>query len=166
MLGYDKIPEVWKAGLPAIADTRFAFTQYSFNEIVASTMARAQKVIASAGGGSPRRTSCSRAGAEGASARAMARRPAAKRIAYTDPAWTWQGTVRRRRPQVPGAETRFKEATAQGAKATLTFEGTGIAIVGRCTQEGGRADVSSTTGRRARSTPGSPRGRTTTTTGT
>ena len=41
MLGYEKIPEVWKAGIPAIADTKFAFTQYSFNEIVASTMARA-----------------------------------------------------------------------------------------------------------------------------
>ena len=26
-------------------------------------------------------------------------------------------------------------------EATLTFEGTGVAIVGRCTQEGGRADV-------------------------
>jgi carbohydrate esterase-like protein len=40
-----------------------------------------------------------------------------------------------------GDEEKFKEAGAPGSEATLTFEGTGVAIVGRCTQEGGRADV-------------------------
>ena len=40
-----------------------------------------------------------------------------------------------------GEELKFKEARAAGAEATLTFDGTGVAIVGRCTQEGGRADV-------------------------
>ncbi len=50
ILGYDKIPEAWKAGIPALADTRFAYTRYSFNEIVASTLARALKVIEGAGG--------------------------------------------------------------------------------------------------------------------
>src|SRR6266566_5538850 len=50
MLGYDHIPDVWKAGIPAIADTRFAFTQYSFNQIVASTQVRALKVVEQAGG--------------------------------------------------------------------------------------------------------------------
>src|SRR5258705_969174 len=50
MLGYDHIPDVWKAGIPAIADTRFAFTQYSFNQIVASTQARVLKVVEEAGG--------------------------------------------------------------------------------------------------------------------
>ena len=50
MLGYNRIPEVWKAGIPAIADTRFSFTQYSFNQIVASTQARALKVVEGAGG--------------------------------------------------------------------------------------------------------------------
>ena len=32
-------------------------------------------------------------------------------------------------------------ATEAGTEASLTFEGTGIAIVGAMTQEGGRADV-------------------------
>ena len=50
MLGYDKIPEVWKAGIAALADKKFAYTRYSFNEIVASTLARAFKVIEGAGG--------------------------------------------------------------------------------------------------------------------
>ena len=50
MLGYERIPEKWKAGIPALADTKFEFTQYSFNGIVASTVARAEKIIVAAGG--------------------------------------------------------------------------------------------------------------------
>ena len=50
MLGYDAIPERWKGGLPALADRKFAYTDYSFNDIVASTIARAAKVIEKAGG--------------------------------------------------------------------------------------------------------------------
>ena len=50
MLGYEHIPAPWKAGIPALADTKFEFTSYSFGEIVASTLARAEKVIVAAGG--------------------------------------------------------------------------------------------------------------------
>jgi hypothetical protein len=143
MLGYEKIPEIWKAGIPAIADTRFAFTQYSFNEIVASTLARAQKVIASAGG----RVTATDAFIPEQEPKAppleqwRAGVPL-KRVAYDDPAWTWKGAFEDALLKSPsGHETRFKEATIRGAEANLAFEGTGIAIVGRCTQEGGRADV-------------------------
>src|SRR6185503_10310659 len=45
MLGYDHIPDVWKAGIPSLAGTRFRFTSYSFNEITRSTLRRAFKVI-------------------------------------------------------------------------------------------------------------------------
>jgi ADP-ribosylglycohydrolase/Carbohydrate esterase 2 N-terminal len=142
MLGYDKIPEVWKAGIPALADTRFAFTQYSFNEIVASTMARAQKVIASVGG----RVTATDAfiPAQEPKAQALEQWRAGvprRRIVYDDPAWTWKGPFEDGVFKSSWSETRFKEATAPGAEANLAFEGTGIAIVGRCTQEGGRADV-------------------------
>ena len=55
MLGYERIPEKWKAGIPSLADTKFEFTQYSFNGIVSSTLARAEKIIVAAGGdGRPR----------------------------------------------------------------------------------------------------------------
>ncbi len=50
MLGYERIPATWKAGIPALADTKFEFTSYSFSEIVASTLVRAEKVIVAAGG--------------------------------------------------------------------------------------------------------------------
>ena len=143
MLGYDKIPVVWKAGIPAIADTRFSYTQYSYNEIVASTMARAQKVIAGAGGRVTSTEVFIPAQAPQAPSLEQWRADVPlKRIPYTDPAWAWKGAfVDGLITSASGRETRFKEATGPGAEATLTFDGTGVAIVGRCLQDGGRADV-------------------------
>jgi len=143
MLGYDHIPDVWKAGIPAIADTRFAFTQYSFNQIVASTQARALKVLEGAGGK-----------VTATEIEIPVQEPTApsleqwnigvplKRLEFTEPAWTFKGKFDNGSFKLPwGGKLKFKEARAAGAEATLTFEGTGVAIVGRCTQEGGRADV-------------------------
>ena len=143
MLGYEHIPEVWKAGIPAIANTRFSFTQYSFNEIVASTQSRALKVIEGAGG---RVTSTD--------VEVPLQEPQAppleqwdidaprQKVEFTDPAWTFRGKFKDSSVKFPwGGKVDFKEAASPGAEATLNFEGTGIAIVGRCTQEGGRADV-------------------------
>ena len=143
MLGYERIPEVWRAGVPALANTRFAFTQYSFNEIVASTMARAQKVVTGAGG----RVTAAELEIPMQEPEAPpleqwdAGAPRA-RIERTDAAWAWKGPFAEGVFKFPwGGEARFKEAAAPGAEATLSFDGTGVAIVGRCIQEGGRADV-------------------------
>jgi hypothetical protein len=143
MLGYEHIPDVWKAGIPAIADTRFAFTQYSFNQIVASTQARALKVVEGAGG---RVTATD--------IEIPVQDPAApsleqwdigaplRRVEFTESAWTFKGRFEKGSSRLPwGGKLNFKEARGAGAEATFTFEGTGVAIVGRCTQEGGRADV-------------------------
>jgi hypothetical protein len=143
MLGYQKIPDVWKAGIAPIADTRFSFTQYSFNEIVASTMRRAEKVIAGAGG----RVTASEVVIPTQAPKAPPLEqwradPPRQRIAYTEPAWTWGSGFRDGFVKAPGGrEMRFKEAGGADAEAELTFEGTGVAIVGRCSQDGGRADV-------------------------
>ena len=140
ILGYDKIPDVWKAGIKGIADTRFSFTQYSFNQIVASTEARALKVVEGAGGK-----------VTGTEIEIPAQQPKAppleqwnidppvKRVEFNDPAWTFKGQFSD--GSLKSGGVRFKEASAAGAEATFTFEGTGVAIVGRCTQAGGRADV-------------------------
>ena len=143
MLGYEKIPEVWKSGIPAIADTRFSFTQYSFNEIVASTVRRAEKVIAGAGGRVTDKAVFIPAQAPQAPPLEQWRAdPPRQRLAYDDPAWTWNSGFMDGFVKSPGGrEMRFKEAKGADAKAELTFEGTGVAIVGRCSQDGGRADV-------------------------
>ena len=136
-------PDVWKAGIPAIADTRFAFTQYSFNQIVASTQARALKVVEGAGGK-----------VTATEIEIPVQEPEAppleqwdsgaplKRVEVNDPAWTFKGQFNDKSFKHPwGGEVHFKETAAAGAEATLAFEGTGVAVVGICTQEGGRADV-------------------------
>jgi len=143
MLGYEKIPDVWKAGIPAIADTRFSFTQYSFNEIVASTRRRAEKVIVGAGGRVTDKAVFIPAEAPQAPPLEQWRAdPPRQRLAYTDPAWTWSPGFTDGFVKSPGdREMRFQEAKGADAEAELAFEGTGVAIVGRCSQDGGRADV-------------------------
>ena len=36
MLGYKKIPEEWKSGIPAIADRKFNYTDFTFHSIIES----------------------------------------------------------------------------------------------------------------------------------
>jgi hypothetical protein len=143
MLGYERIPEVWKAGIPAIADTRFAFTQYSFNQIVASTQVRALKVVEEAGGKvTPTEVEIPVQEPQAPPLEQWDIGIPLKRVELTEAAWTFKGNFKDGSVKFPwGDEDKFKEAKAPGAEATLTFEGTGVAIVGRCSQEGGRADV-------------------------
>ena len=56
MLGYSKIPDEWKSGIPALAGRKFAYTNYSFDDIVASTLKRAELVVRRAGGAGDRRS--------------------------------------------------------------------------------------------------------------
>jgi hypothetical protein len=50
MIGYDRIPDEWKRGIPAIAARKFASTSYSFNDIVMSTTRRTEAVTERSGG--------------------------------------------------------------------------------------------------------------------
>jgi hypothetical protein len=141
MLGYDAIPDVWKSGIPAIADQKFAFTDYSFNDIVASTMARAATVIEGAGG---------RVTAAGIEVPVQAPVPAAleqwdmgvpdRRIPTTDGAWTWGSGWTEIVPGESRRETGRESRTA-GAETTLTFTGSAVIVIGRMSQAGGRGDV-------------------------
>ncbi len=55
MLGYAKIPDEWKSGIPALAGRKFAYTNYSFDDIVASTLKRAELVVRRVGRAGDRR---------------------------------------------------------------------------------------------------------------
>ncbi len=142
ILGYSRIPDAYKGGIAALADERFEFTQYSFNEIVASTVKRAEKVIAGAGG---------RVTATEVVVPVQAPQvppleqwksgvPTA-RLEPGDPAWAWKGGWTAATRKDDGSEQRAKQAHGAGDEATLRFEGTGVAIVGAMGQEGGLADV-------------------------
>jgi len=134
MLGYARIPERFRSGIPALADQQFQFTDYSFNDIVKSTEARALKVIRQAGG---------RVTDAEVRIPVQPPRPAKleqwnpgvphRRLAVKDPAWSWTGRW------IDEKET--KVSPGPGQRATLEFDGVAVALVGRLNQEGGRADV-------------------------
>ena len=138
MLGYDRIPDKWKSGIPTIADQKFDYTNYSFNEIVASTMTRALKIVERAGGRvtasdivvpleEPKAPALEQWAVDGPSAL----------VESSNGAWTWsdgwQQTSWRRRHTM--------SSDRAGAQARLRFSGTGVAIMGDYDDKGGTAEV-------------------------
>jgi hypothetical protein len=142
MIGYARIPDDWKKGIPALADRKFAFTNYSFNDIVQSTMARAVKVVEGAGG--------TVSDTEIVVPYQPAKAPPLEQsdfgvptasIAATDAAWSRSGAWDTVTARDDPAKVIGYRASAAGAEATLRFSGTGVAVVGTMSQEGGLADV-------------------------
>jgi hypothetical protein len=136
MLGYRAIPEEWKGGIPALADKKFDYTNFSFNTIVESTVKRTLALVERTGGR-----------VEGSDVMVKAQTPqapklevwnygtVAERVASSDPRWTWKGDWR----TSPRGPTRT--ASAKGDEASFTFSGTGAIVVGPLYVEGGKADV-------------------------
>jgi len=142
MLGYERIPERWKAGIPALADTKFEFTRYSFNEIVKSTLTRAEKNIVAAGGKvSPNEVAIPVQSPKAPPLEQWDPGVPVARVEHDQPAWSWKGGWTAEALKNDGSSWTVKQAGGAGDEATLAFEGTGVAIVGTMTQEGGRADV-------------------------
>lgn len=136
MIGYEALPEKYRKEIEAIAEEKFSFTNYSFNSIVESTLERAKKVIVQAGGK-----------ITDTEAWIPAQAPQAppletwdpgtptRLILHDDSSWSWKGAWHK--PENPAGRI----ASAAGAEATCTFEGTGVALVGRYSTEGGKADI-------------------------
>jgi hypothetical protein len=135
MLGYRRIPDQWKSGIPAIADKRFNYTDFSFRSIVDSNMRRAIALVQKTGG---------RIEEDMLIVKAQAPKPArlevwddygspVERIAATDPRWQWKGDWKR-------SQATFT-AKDQGAEASISFEGTGAIVTGPYLPTGGKADV-------------------------
>jgi hypothetical protein len=142
MLGYEKIPERWRAGIPALADTRFEFTRYSFNEIVSSTMARAEKNILAAGGTvGPDEVAIPVQPAKAPPLEQWDPGVPVARVEHDQPAWSWKGGWSTESAGAEGSSRTARRAGGAGDEAVLAFEGTGVAIVGTMGQDGGRADV-------------------------
>jgi hypothetical protein len=134
MLGFDRIPAKFKADLPKFENTKFDYTDYSFNDIVRSTELRAYKNIAAAGGV-----------IGNTELEIPDQRPVPplleqwspgipdRRIQAGDVAWSWSGAWKQER------ETRVAETA--GSEAALKFHGVAVAVLGTLNQLGGRAEV-------------------------
>lgn len=142
MIGYSRIPEIYKKGLAEIADEKFAYTDYSFNTIVDSTIERAKKVVVKNGG---------RVDYDRIIVPEQHPVPAKleqwndygqvlARIDDDDPRWRWEGNWEIEKG------SRFSKGSArtadsQGAEASFEFEGTGVIISGPYRPDGGRLEV-------------------------
>ena len=138
MLGYQKIPENWKGGIPKLADEKFSYTDFSFRTIVASTEKRALALIQKTGG---------RVEGDTILVKLEPPQPGAlelwddygspvERVAVSDPRWKFRGAWTSPDPKVPSKLTSRK-----GAEATVDFEGTGAIVTGAYLEAGGKADV-------------------------
>ena len=138
MIGYSAIPDEWKSGIPAIADTKFDYTNYTFNEITTSTVARALKVVERAGG----QATASEIVVPFQAPKAPALEqwevdaPTASLLSYGG-AWTWSEGWEEK----PAGMGRAKWTTRPDAQATLQFSGSGVVIRGEYDDQGGKADV-------------------------
>ena len=132
--GYAALPAQWTSGIPALAGQRFDYTDYTFESIVASTLARAEQVVIAAGGSAtaqvlhvPLQTPI---------AAALEQWDAGvpeQAIAFDSPAWQWRGPWT--------ATTKARSTATAGASARLQFNGVGVMLVGKLVPAGGRADV-------------------------
>jgi hypothetical protein len=134
MLGYDKIPAEYKSGIAKIANTKFEFTDYSYNEICQSTEKLALQLIQKAGGK-----------VDGPSVLVPIQAPKVpkleqwdpgipvKKVGVKDSAWQFSGTWKDEKNTMMSSEA--------GALVSFTFDGVAVAILGRLNQEGGRAEV-------------------------
>ncbi len=134
ILGYAGIPAKFKAEMPPLENRKFDYTDYSFNDIVRSTEARALENIRRTGG----RVTDTEVVVKLQKPRAPRLEQWSpgipdRRIAVNDAAWTFTGDWRE--------ERGVRVAETAGSEAVLRFHGVAVAVLGVLNQQGGRAEV-------------------------
>ncbi|MCC6587889.1 MAG: ADP-ribosylglycohydrolase family protein [Bryobacterales bacterium] len=141
VLGYNKIPDKWKGGIPAISKEKFRYTDFTFETITDSTLKRAIALVEQTGG---------KRNGDTLTVKLQQAKPAkleiwddygspVERIATTDARWKFTGDWKSGKGGRAQPVTRT--ASAKGAEATIRFEGAGAMIVGPYLPTGGKADV-------------------------
>jgi hypothetical protein len=136
MLGYNAIPEQWRAGMPAIANRNFAFTTHSFNTIVAFSTERALELIRRAGGSAmDGQVTIPWQEPAPPPVEQWAIGPVREVFPYASPNWAYSSEFHERTDGDAGQE-------ADGAgRATLHFTGSSVYILALTSESGGRAEV-------------------------
>jgi len=143
--GYSSIPDKWKSGIPAIADSIFIFTDYSFNKVVENTIKYAKQLTKENGGS-----------VSDDALKIKVQQPVAPALEVSfpnlkplhasklsDEAWSFKGKWKE--IEVPdfmsGSKRKIKSSNKKGAEATFKFKGTGVMISGQWNKDHGLADV-------------------------
>lgn len=143
MMGYKKIPDEWKSGIPKLADEKFNYTDFSFHSIVESTQRRAVELVKRNGG----RLDGSKLVVKTQSPKAPKLEiwddygSPVERIGAADPRWSWKGNWTSKSNDRRDLKLTTKKANEKGAEAEIVFEGTGAIVTGAYLPTGGRADV-------------------------
>jgi hypothetical protein len=135
MLGYRGLPDQYKSGIPAIADKKFNYTDFTFREIVASTEKRALALIQATGG---------KVAGDTITVAIEQPKPTlvplwddygspVERVAAADPRFQWKGDWKE--------ERGVRAASEAGAELTISFEGTGAILSGTYLPKGGTATI-------------------------
>jgi hypothetical protein len=146
VLGYSGIPDLYKAGLPPLADRKFDYTNYSFNDISRSSLNRALELVIRAGGKVegedvliPVQSVTPPALEQWHMGVPVARFP----IDEVRGGWALSGTwTEGVTPEDEWLEVKHHKASHKaGNVAELAFAGTAVAVAGLHGPDGGRADV-------------------------
>jgi hypothetical protein len=134
MQGYRRIPAKFLAEMPTLENKKFAYTDYSFNDIVRSTERRAIRVIEQAGG---RATTDEILIPE--------QKPKAPKLEQWSPGFPSQrlGASDAAFSYTGNWEKDKSEMVSRGAgnEVTLRFVGRAVVILGNLAQDGGQAEV-------------------------
>lgn len=139
MLGWNRIPDQWKSGIPPLANRKFQYTDFTFETIVDSTYNRALAVVKRAGGkvdGDKLTVPAQAAKAPKLEVWDDYGSPA-ERVAINDPRWQWSGQW----AEESSRNTGSRVSSTKGASAEIAFEGRGVILVGLYLPDGGLADV-------------------------
>jgi hypothetical protein len=143
VIGYKNIPEKFTSGIDNIADKKFIYTNYSFNEIVESTLARAVLLIEKNGGyvkddkvhialQSPLAAELLPSTDHG---------EVKEQLLFDDSRWQWKGDWTSRVMKIWRHEYNSKVSSVKDSEAIIEFEGTGVVLTGILLPDGGLADV-------------------------
>ena len=136
MIGYKAIPARWTDPLPAIADQKFSYTNYSFNTSVEKTIERARQVVKLEGG--KVEADALTIPTQGPAAVKLEQFEPGKpveRISFTDSRWNFTGKWGK------DSEGEFNRSDDAGAQASVKFNGTGAILYGQLLPEGGLMEV-------------------------
>jgi hypothetical protein len=141
LYGFDAMDTTWVGGIAAIADEKFIFTDYSFNEFVASTEKRAVEAVRRSGGA-----------VDGDLLRIPVRAPVPPKleqwsmgipmasVTMDDPAWEWTGDWDVKE-ETAWWDPAARFSVRSGNEATVKFTGSAVALVGQHSGDGGKADI-------------------------
>lgn len=139
MLGYDKLPENDKSELAKLADKKFSHTDYSLNDIVQSTEKRAFEVIRQAGGTVTETEVTIPVQSPKPPKLELANFGVPVRVfRASGGAWQWKDKWA---DGLDHHKEFAKVSDTPGSEVTLKFNGTGLALAGNLSDNGGRADV-------------------------